>query len=104
MGPAIKALPEVQRSSLCHSLGNLLALSTSKNSKFSNRPFAAKRVDSKGVIGYHNGSFSEIAVAKRSSWTPDDIVARGLDMLQFMELRWTISLGSDADKRTLLGV
>ena len=95
---------EAQRELLCHSLGNLLALSTSRNSKFSNRPFAIKRFDQNGVIGYHNGSYSEIAVAKQSTWTPDDIVARGLAMLQFMEQRWRISLGSDADKRTLLGV
>ncbi len=102
--PEFDALPEAQRFTLCHSLGNLLALSTSKNSKLSNRSFTAKRVASNGVIGYHNGSYSEIAVAKQSSWTPADIVARGLDMLRFMEQRWDISLGSDADKRTLLGV
>lgn len=102
--PEFDVLPEAQRSSLCHSLGNLLALSTSKNSKLSNRPFAAKRVDSNGVIGYHNGSYSEIEVAKQAAWTPADVVARGLAMLQFLEQRWNIVLGSDADKRTLLGV
>lgn len=102
--PEFDGLPEAQRLSLCHSLGNLLALSTSKNSKLSNRPFAAKRMDSNGVTGYQNGSYSEIAVGTQSTWTPADIIARGLDMLQFMEKRWKIALGSDADKRTLLGV
>jgi hypothetical protein len=56
------------------------------------------------VIGYRNGSYSEIAVARQPDWTPDDIIARGLEMLRFMEQRWNISLGSDADKQTLLGV
>ena len=102
--PEFDALPEAERSRLCHSLGNLLALSTSKNSKLSNRTFAAKRIDNNGVIGYHNGSYSEIAVAKQTAWTPADVITRGLAMLQFMEQRWSISLGSDADKRTLLGL
>jgi hypothetical protein len=102
--PDFDPLPETRRSSLCHSLGNLLALSTSRNSKLSNRPFKAKCDDSKAVIGYRNGSYSEIAVARQPDWTPDDIIARGLEMLRFMEQRWNISLGSDADKQTLLGV
>ena len=42
-------------------------------------------------IGYYNGSYSEIAVAKQKEWTPIEIKERGLLMLQFMENRWKFS-------------
>lgn len=102
--PAFDARPEDERKRLSHSLGNLLALSVSRNSKFSNRPFAKKRVDDAGVIGYQNGSYSEIAVAKYTNWTPQAVLDRGLEMLDFMERRWSISLGSAEQKRKFLGL
>lgn len=74
-----------------NSLGNLLLLSRSKNSKLHNYDFDKKKClqskDGKD-IGYYNGSYSEIEVSKRAEWTTKEIIGRGLSMLQFMEERW----------------
>lgn len=74
-----------------NSLGNLLLLSRSKNSKLQNYDFDKKKClqskDGKD-IGYYNGSYSEIEVSKRAEWTTKEIIERGLSMLQFMEERW----------------
>ena len=74
-----------------NSLGNLLLLSRSKNSKLQNFDFERKKClknkDGKD-IGYYNGSYSEIEVSKQTEWTPEQIKGRGLLMLQFMEDRW----------------
>lgn len=74
-----------------NSLGNLLLLSRSKNSKLQNFDFDRKKClknkDGKD-IGYYNGSYSEIEVSKQTEWTPEQIKERGLLMLQFMEYRW----------------
>ena len=74
-----------------NSLGNLLLLSRSKNSKLQNFDFDRKKClknkDGKD-IGYYNGSYSEIEVSKQTEWTPEQIKERGLLMLQFMEDRW----------------
>ena len=65
--PEDEEWPEFAKSSsyeqhkLRHSLGNLLALSQSRNSRASNRPFARKKQDDEGVQGYFNGSYSEIS-------------------------------------------
>ena len=74
-----------------NSLGNLLLLSRSKNSTLQNYDFQTKKrlKDKQGnIIGYQNGSFSEIEVAYKKDWTPRDIEERGLLMLEFMEKRW----------------
>ena len=89
---------------LRHSLGNLLALSQRRNSKFSNRPFATKKQDADGATGYSNGSYSEIAVAKLPDWTPTSVIDRGLSMLDFLEKRWAVSLGPRKDKLALLNL
>lgn len=77
-----------------NSLGNLLLLSRSKNSKLQNYDFDKKKhlknKDGK-ESGYYNGSYSEIEVAKQKEWTPNEIKERGLLMLQFMEKRWKFS-------------
>ncbi len=93
-----------QSQTLTNSLGNLLALSQSRNSTFSNRAFSAKNQDAQGVKGYYNGSYSEIAVAQSSDWTPDSVLRRGLEMVAFMEARWGISLGSEQEKKRFLSL
>ena len=56
------------------------------------------------MIGYQNGSYSEIEVAKLADWTPQTVLERGLEMLAFMETRWAISLGTTEQKRKLLAL
>jgi hypothetical protein len=89
---------------LQHSLGNLLPLSQGRNSKLSNRSFAKKKQNSETVNGYFNGSYSEIAVAQLPDWTPFFVLDRGLSMLDFLELRWQINLGSREEKIRLLNL
>ena len=102
--PAFEAGSEDERWLLLHTLGNLLALSQSRNSKFSNRSFATKKQDAEGVRGYFNGSYSEIAVAQAPDWTPERVLERGLAMLGFLETRWQVTLGTAADKVHLLNL
>lgn len=89
-----------------NSLGNLLLLNRSKNSKLQNYDFDKKKCmlgkDGK-EIGYYNGSYSEIEVAKQKEWTPEEIKKRGLLMLQFMEERWKFSFDAwDIAKEEIL--
>ena len=89
-----------------NSLGNLLLLSRSKNSKLQNFDFERKKClknkDGKD-IGYYNGSYSEIEVSKQTEWTPEQIKERGLLMLQFMEDRWKFRfLDWDINKEDIL--
>ncbi|MCZ2563432.1 DUF262 domain-containing protein [Bacteroides fragilis] len=84
-------LKPTERRLYLNSLGNLLLLSRSKNSKLQNYDFDKKKClkSKEGKdIGYYNGSYSEIEVAKESEWTTERIKERGLSMLQFMEEHW----------------
>lgn len=87
-------LKSTEKRTYLNSLGNLLLLSRSKNSKLQNYDFDKKKCllskDGK-EIGYYNGSYSEIEVAKQKEWTPEEIKKRGLFMLRFMEERWKFS-------------
>ncbi len=100
-----KGLTQKQRIVLRNSLGNLLPLSKPKNSSLSNNPFPDK-VDGKThpVVGYRYGSYAENEVSKQKEWTPLHILQRGLSMLDFMEQRWDIQLGSETNKKKMLGL
>jgi hypothetical protein len=100
--PTFSGLNDTEKKALLHSLGNLLPLSQSRNAKFSNRPFSQKKQDSAGVKGYYNGSYTEIQVAQADEWSPAEIRARGLKMLEFLEKRWNVALGSEQDKLNFL--
>lgn len=79
-----------QRKKLANSLGNLLAISSSDNSSFSNDPFLYKVDQSnKGASyknrGYKFDSMSAMLVASENQdWTPNSIVNRGMQMLSFL--------------------
>lgn len=98
-------LTQKQRTILRNSLGNLLPLSKRKNSSLSNKPFPEK-VEGKGdaVIGYRYGCYAENEVAKSKEWTPKEILKRGLLMLSFMERRWDLEIGDEAQKKIMLGL
>ncbi len=94
-----------QRSALRHSLGNLLPLSKPKNASLSNKPFPDK-VDGKKdvVVGYRYGCYAENEVTECMEWTPDEILKRGIRLLEFMEERWDFKLGERSKKIQVLGL
>jgi uncharacterized protein with ParB-like and HNH nuclease domain len=97
-------LKSSQRSALKHSLGNLVALSTPRNSSFGNRSFPEKKQGTSNIPGYVAGSYSEIEVAQYDDWTPDTIAERGLKMLKFMERRWGFTFDNDEARLRALGL
>ncbi|MSN95875.1 DUF262 domain-containing protein [Campylobacter sp. FMV-PI01] len=74
---------------LTHSIGNLVALSKQRNSTFSNYDFETKKIGNKEFIGYKNGSYAEIEIALNNKWDYEEIKQRGLNMLEFMQKRWS---------------
>jgi len=83
---------KVKRNSYCHSLGNLLLLSRSKNSALQNNPYKGKHEDKAKRSRFVNGSFSETEVAATySDWMPSHIEKRGQQLLRFAEERWDFS-------------
>lgn len=85
---------------LKHSLGNLLLLSRKKNSSLSNQGFKLKCHDT--ARGYSSGSFSEIKVSKNEEWGEKEILNRGIEMLEFIEKTWKVSLGEREQKKQIL--
>jgi len=89
-------------------LGNLLLLSMSINASLQNDSFDDKKhakYDTAGKKmrnGYSDGSHSEIEVSRNVSWGPEQIKARGIKLLNFMEERWNIRLKNDEDREKLL--
>jgi len=87
-------------------LGNLVLLAKPINSALQNRPFEEKKNatwDKNGKVvrvGYSNGSYSELEVARESEWNTDKIRERGLRILDFMEKHWSIPF-SAANKERL---
>lgn len=96
---------------LCHSLGNLLLLSRSKNSALQNDPFDKKKTtirDMDGNVlysGYDSGSYSEIEVAREDEWTPGKIENRGRQMLRFLKGHWNLKYDfTDGDVENILNL
>jgi hypothetical protein len=87
-----------RKDAMKNSLGNLLPLSTQRNSSFQNNCFQEKKDDGKGG-GYCVGSFSEAEIYKQKEWNSDKILERGIKLLEFMEVRWKISVD---DKKSIL--
>jgi len=93
-----------ERSILRHSLGNLLPLSRPKNASFSNNCFIDKISKDDSTIGYRYGSYSENEITQYQDWTAKEILERGIKLLEFMEKRWNIPLGSKSEKVDFLNL
>lgn len=92
-----------QKMYLTGSLGNLLPLSSSKNSSMHNDSFPNKKAPvGKSHRGYSDGSHSEIEVAGYSDWNANAILDRGLKLLEFMERRWDVKFKSLEDMKSVL--
>ena len=88
-----------------NSLGNLLPLSRAKNASLSNKPFDLKKTGiGDSVVGYMYGSYAENEVCKEEIWGPDQILARGMKLLAFMERRWEIKIGDQEMYKRMLGL
>ena len=84
---------------LSASLGNLLPLSQSINSKLQNDCF-----DEKKARGYSNGCHSEVEISKEDSWDAKHIYDRGMKLLSFMETRWDFKFEDTKQKEELLNI
>ena len=89
---------------LRNSLGNLLALARPRNSSLGNKSFPEKLGNEAAKVGYRYGSYSENEVALRPDWDADEILIRGLKLLDFMEQRWKLSIGDQDQKTRALGL
>ena len=94
-----------ERKKMINSLGNLLPLSKAKNSSLQNKSFLDKcNVCTDKLIGYKYGSYSEIEVVNYGDWNPENLLDRGLKLLNFMEKNWGINLRNDDFKIQMLGL
>lgn len=84
---------------LSASLGNMLPLSQSINSKLQNDSF-----DDKKARGYSNGCHCEIEISKEDFWDAKHIYDRGMKLLSFMETRWDFKFEDTKQKEELLHV
>lgn len=89
---------ENERKLLSSSLGNMLPLSKRINSKLQNNSFEDKK------IRFNIGSRSEQKVAKYDEWTPESILNRGLEILNFIENEWEFKFPNLAEKKKVLGL
>lgn len=93
-----------ERSLLRHSLGNLVPLSQPKNSSFQNQCFADKVGKPGSTVGFRYGSYSENEIATQVDWTAREILNRGIHLLDFMQSRWSLNMGTREEKVRLLGL
>lgn len=84
---------------LSASLGNMLPLSQSINSKLQNDSF-----DDKKARGYSNGCHCEVEISKEDCWDAQHIYDRGMKLLEFMESRWNFKFEDVKQKEDLLHV
>lgn len=93
-----------QKKSLRNSLGNLLPLSQPKNSSLQDKCFENKISSNKSKVGYRYGCYSENEVTEYSTWSHEEILERGIHLINFMEERWKIKIGNEQEKIKFLGL
>jgi hypothetical protein len=93
-----------EKNILRNSLGNLMPVSSPKNSSLSNKSFEAKKGSIQNQVGYRYGCLTEIQVSHEKDWGPGEILRRGIHLLRFLEDRWRIPMGDDAQKSKLLAL
>lgn len=104
---SFKKYSQPQKDYLKGSLGNLLPLSQSINSSLQNDCFEDKKkakYDDKGNKlrqGYNDGSHSEIEVSNLPDWNAEEILTRGIKLLEFMERRWNLKF---QDKESMVNL
>jgi len=91
---------------LRNSLGNLVATSQPRNSSLQNKSFIDKRDGTtSSSICYRSGGYGEIEIAKELDWTANQILDRGLRLLDFARARWDLPLpATREDRAKVLGL
>ena len=84
----MKGYTPAQIKKITNSLGNLVATSIPRNSSLRNRSFHEKVGASDRKVSYKFGSYSEIEVALSLNWGPEEILQRGLTLIDFISERW----------------
>jgi len=87
-----------ERKILTHSLGNLTLISNKKNASLKNRPFPEKKKRNKGKAKYKSyrfGTISERNLLDYKDWRANEILNRGLKLLNFLEKRWHVDIGDN---------
>jgi hypothetical protein len=101
---ALKGYDAKKAKKLKNSLGNLVAISSPRNSSLRNKPFPEKKGTKELKTGYLFDSYSENEIALNQDWGPVEILERGIRLLDFMETRWDLKLGDRVEKKKLLGL
>jgi hypothetical protein len=99
-----KQFSSKERKIIKNSLGNLLPLSRRKNSSFQNKCFLDKVSNTKNTKGFKYGCYAENEITHNEKWASNEILDRGLKLLEFMESRWSVRLGNDSERIKLLGL
>ncbi|MGD9625467.1 MAG: DUF262 domain-containing protein [Arcobacter sp.] len=99
----IVGLSEFEVKKLTNSLGNLVPLSSAKNSKLQNYCFEIKKNGKDGTFtGYKNGSYSEQKINEKINWGIYEIHERGIDLLTFMAEHWDIKELNESKQKEFL--
>lgn len=93
-----------QKRLLRNSLGNLLPLSSPRNSSLGNKSFTEKLGDDNKMTGYKYGCYSENEITNYSEWDANAILNRGIHLLTFLETRWNLPIGDKNQKIKALGL
>lgn len=93
-----------ERKSLKNTLGNLLPLSRKKNSTLQNKCFLEKINNDDNTVGYRYGCYAENEITKFDKWTSIEILIRGLNLVEFLEKRWDLKIGTEQEKMKFLGL
>lgn len=95
-----------EKNSLRNSLGNFVVISSNKNHRLANKPFPEKKCNDQNTIGYKYGTYAEIELTNYENWGANEILDRGIKLLNFLNRRWGIKIGSGnkSDKKDFLGL
>ena len=83
-----------ERKILRHIIGNLVPLSSPKNSSLGNKCFKEKIGNDLTTIGYKYGSFSENELTNHDNWTAIEILQRSIKLILMLSKRWNIKFGN----------
>ena len=95
-----------EKNSLRSSLGNFVLVSKPKNSKLGNKPFPEKKCNDQNSLGYKYGNYSEIELTNYEDWGANEILDRGLKLLNLLYRRWGIKIGNGnkPERKAFLGL